>query len=111
MKIQHLVFGIVISMFAAGASWAQSGSVVNSFSNTTGSTSTITNSTNSLNFGFNTFTLSNGNMSISQNFSTDTFCQFFSFSFGLRRITQIIQGNTMTQSFGASTDPATDPCF
>lgn len=106
MKTRHLVLGIAISVLASGTSIAQT----NSFSNI----NTNTNTNNNNNQGFasgGSFSFSSGNMRISQNSFNNTFCQFFSFIFGSTQIIQIIQGNSMTQTFGSITDPVTDPCL
>ena len=101
MKIRHLALVAAISFFASGNSWAQS-----NWSNTNN------NNNNNSSFGFSPFSLSNSNMQITQSNPGDfnSFCQFFSFSFGLTQIIQIIQGNTITQSFGSISD-VEDPCL
>lgn len=103
MKTRHLVFGIVISTLATGTGVAQS-----TFTNTN------TNNNNNLSFTTGSFSMTNGNMRLSQTAPTtnpNSFCQFFSITFGLSRIVQIIQGSSITQTFGSASDPATDPCL
>ncbi|HHJ80050.1 MAG TPA: hypothetical protein ENJ65_00285 [Candidatus Tenderia electrophaga] len=104
MKMRHLALVAAISVFATGNTLAQS-----NWSNTN------TNTNNTTSFSNNSFSLSGSNMNISQSgtFTTepDAFCQFFSFTFGLTRIVQIIQGNSFTQTFGSASDPVEDPCL
>jgi len=102
MKIRHIALVAAISIFATGNSLAQS-----SWSNTN------TNTNNTSSFGTNSFSLSSNNLNISQSNTNDPdmFCQFFSFSFGLTQIIQIIQGNSFTQVFGSTSDPIDDPCL
>ena len=102
MKIRHLALVAAISIFATGNSLAQS-----SWTNTN------TNTNNTSSFGTNSFSLSSNNMTISQNTtnSPGSVCQFFSFTFGLTQIVQIIQGNSFTQVFGSISDPLEDPCL
>ena len=101
MKISHVALVDAISLFATANSLAQS-----TWSNTN------TGNNNNVSFGTNSFSLSSSNMTISQNNTNDfnSFCQFFSFSFGLTQIVQIIQGNSFSQTFGSTTDPD-DPCL
>lgn len=99
MTARRVIFGIAISMLFTGTSWAQN-SNINTQSTMQG---------NSQNFGNNSFRFSNGNVTISQNSSNNSFCQFFSFSSGLNSIIQIIQGNSMTQVLGTP-GAVTDPC-
>jgi len=101
MKIRHLALVAAISIFATGNSWAQS-------------TWTNTNTNNTTSFGPTSFSLSSNNMTITQDSANapGEVCQFFSFTFGLTRIVQIIQGSSFTQVFGsASDDPLEDPCL
>ena len=98
MKIRHLALVAAFSFFATGNSWA----VTNN---------TNTNNNNNGSFSGTTFSLSSNNMQISQNNTNnpDGFCQFFSFSFGLTQIIQIIQGNSFSQTFGPTSTQ--DPCL
>lgn len=102
MKIRHLALVAAISIFATGSSLAQ-----NSWTNTN------TNTNNTSSFGSNSFSLSSNNMNISQNNTTDlgSFCQYFTFTFGTTRITQIIQGSSFSQVVSSINDPIEDPCL
>ncbi len=100
MKIRNLVFGIAVSMFLAGASWAQN----NPFDPIPGG-------------GFFSFTSNDGRVSFTQSFNDDgSLCQNF-VSFGNQN-----NGNSNTQTitqfmnFGVFGTPpgapgsAGDPC-
>ncbi|KAF0191293.1 MAG: hypothetical protein FD165_1889 [Gammaproteobacteria bacterium] len=102
MKLPQIALVAAISLFATGNSWAQ-----NNWSNSN-NTSNFGGS-----FGNSSFSQTSNNMTISQltGSGADSFCQFFSYSFGLTQIIQIIQGNSMTQVFGSNLDPVTDPCL
>ncbi|ALP53275.1 hypothetical protein Tel_08965 [Candidatus Tenderia electrophaga] len=99
-------------MGAASSAWAQS---TWTSTNTNNTTNTNNNVTNAQSFGTNSFSFSSGNMNISQSGATGAdssgFCQFFSFSFGMMQIVQIIQGNSFSQVFGSASDPVEDPCL
>ncbi len=100
MKIRYIALLAAIFLFATGSSWANT------------NTNTNTNFNNTSNFGTGSFSMSNGNMSISQSNTSDpdSFCQFFSFTFGMTQIVQIIQGNSFSQVFGSPSD-VEDPCL
>jgi len=102
MKIRYITLLAVISLFAAGNSWAQNG----------GANNNINFNNNVNNFGAGSFSVPGGNMTISQGNISDpgSFCQFFSYTFGMTQIIQIIQGNSFSQVFGAPSD-VEDPCL
>ncbi len=104
MKIRHIALLAAISFFASGNSWAQdSGSNSNFNSNF---------NNNMGNFGSTSFSQTSNNMTITQSIGggSNDFCQFFSFTFGMTQIIQIIQGNSFTQVFGSPSD-VEDPCL
>lgn len=106
MMIRNVIFGIALTMSASGLAWAQ---------DTNANTQSNTNSGGSQEFGGGfgggSFSFTSGNTTISQSNGADgSFCQFFSFSSGLMQIVQILQGNSMTQTFG-SPSSVTDPCI
>lgn len=108
MKIRHLALVAAISLAGSGASLAQQSSFTNTNTNSNNNAAFATGTTNS-------FSMRNGNMVLSQSGAnaadSSGFCQFFSFSFGMTRIIQIIQGNSVSQIFGSVNDPVDDPCI
>jgi hypothetical protein len=109
MKLGHAGLVLAISLAGTGVSLAQTNNAVTQ-------TNTVT-ATGTAGGGFNSsFSMSTGNMRISQS-GTNTansgaFCQFFSFTFGFTRIVQIIDGAMFGQSLGSSADPEiADPCL
>ncbi len=102
MKIRHIVLLAAISLFASGTSWAQ----------TSGSNTNFNSNFNNMgNFGSTSFSQTSNNMTITQSNGggSGEFCQFFSFTFGMTQIIQIIQGNSFSQVFGSPSD-IEDPC-
>ncbi len=103
MYARNLVFGVALAMFVSGAAFAQS-----SFTNT----NTMNSNQSFGNFGFNSFfSFNNSNgTSFTQSFNEDgSLCQNFSMSFGGTTITQLINGNTVSDS-NAEPGSEEDPC-
>lgn len=104
MNIRTLIFAAAIATSFTGVASAQ--------------TTNTQNGNGSQNSGGNfggsfggSFTFTGNGSTISQSFGDDgSFCQFFSFSSSFAQIVQILQGNTVTQTFGSATTPA-DPCI
>ena len=104
MKMRYFIAGFALAVFTTAASAVTTSSFTNTNTNSF-------NNTSFTQFGGSSFSMSNGNMTMSQTVSDNNICQFFSFTTAFMRIVQIIQGNTMTQTFGAPSGSVTDPCL